>query len=90
MHALTEDEISVVSGGKQANSISDFIGTAASITAKKLSMVFCVGKEAKQGIHNYNHVALAKVGACVFITALTREGVSHIFSGATEGKKNDL
>lgn len=77
---LKNDEISYVYGGTTLEDLSSVAKSSALLTAKKLSMVYCVGSEIKkdlktgfQGLSLWN---LASVSTCIFVTSFARGVVS--------------
>ena len=64
---LDNQEIAMVSGG------SSIVGHALLATFKKMSMVYCVGKELKHGVQAFDAWSLAKAGSCVFMALAIKE-----------------
>lgn len=82
MTTLRVDELNLVCG----TAYSGIISKSLFVTAKKLSMLWCVGKELKLGVQNLNVQSFVNAGSCIFFTTIARE-VPYAFATKKSGEK---
>lgn len=74
---LNLKEISAVSGGigfrQTVNAVYGVLPKVAFVTAKKLSMLYCVGKELKAGLQSLDGWSIVNLSVCIGATTLVRE-----------------
>lgn len=91
MHKLNQNEIDTIYGGVMVFGVNvnaeDFVKTGL-VTSKKLSMVYCIGKEAKTGIQNLDIWCVLRAGSCIFSTSLAREIISANLIKNRKSKKD--
>jgi hypothetical protein len=79
---LISDETNHVYGGTLGDNLSSIVMSSALLTAKKLSMVYCVGseikKELKTGVQGLSLWNVASVSACIFVTSFSRGYISSL------------
>jgi len=68
---LNLNEINTVSGG---GDVGVLVKTGF-VTAKKLSMLYCVGKELKVGLQNLDAWSIVNLAVCIGVTTFVREAV---------------
>lgn len=75
MNYLLDNDLDMVCGGVNTNKAVSSASSAFLTTMKKLSMVYCLGKELKHGIQEVSMESLLSAGTCIFITSFVREAI---------------